>query len=102
MQSGRAETLQAVRTLTNHFEQGRPQPWADTDAPEEHIEALLKTIVGIEIAIERIEAKQKYSQNRPEPDQQGVLADLESQGPAARDLLVQMQSVLSRPPLLDR
>ena len=92
---GEAErTLQAVRTLTAHFEKDRPIPWADTDAPADHIESLLRSIVGIQIMIERVEAKQKYSQNRPAPDQHGVLADLQQSG-AAAGLLDQMTAVLN-------
>jgi transcriptional regulator len=87
-------TLAAVRMLTAHFETDRAEPWADTDAPADYIEGLLRAIVAIEITIDRIEAKQKFSQNRPVPDQQGVLTELASRGPSAAALLAQMQPVL--------
>jgi transcriptional regulator len=87
-------TLAAVRMLTAHFEADRAEPWADTDAPSDYIEGLLRAIVAIEITIDRIEAKQKFSQNRPVPDQHGVLTDLANRGPSAAPLLSQMQPVL--------
>jgi transcriptional regulator len=90
-------TLAAVRMLTAHFEADRAEPWADTDAPLDYIEGLLRQIAAIEITIDRIEAKQKFSQNRPVPDQQGVLTDLAKRGPSADALLAQMQTGL-RPP----
>ena len=42
----------------------------------EFIDSQLKAIVGIEILVDRVEAKAKASQNRPEQDQLGVIAGL--------------------------
>ena len=42
----------------------RPDPWAVGDAPPEYIAAMLRAIVGIEIAIERIEGKWKSAPPR--------------------------------------
>ena len=88
-------TLQAVRTLTTHFERDRIEPWADTDAPPDYIDGLLGAIVGVEIVIGRIEAKRKLSQNRPEPDRRGVLADVESRGADGAELATQMAATFS-------
>jgi transcriptional regulator len=44
------------------------------------VAAQLKSIVGIEIPIARIEGKWKVSQNRPAVDQAGVVAGLRGQG----------------------
>jgi transcriptional regulator len=90
-------TLAAVRLLTAHFEADRAKPWADTDAPADYIENLLRVIVAVEITIDRIEAKQKFSQNRPTLDQEGVLDDLTRRGPTANALLTQMRTVLHPP-----
>jgi transcriptional regulator len=65
-----------VRSLTDRHEAARPAPWAVSDAPEDFTRAQLKGIVGIEIAISRIEAKWKVSQNRSEADRAGVLEGL--------------------------
>ena len=65
-----------VRSLTDRHEAARPAPWAVMDAPENFVRAQLKGIVGIEIAIDRIEAKWKVSQNRNEADRAGVTEGL--------------------------
>jgi transcriptional regulator len=65
-----------LETLTDHHEAGQPQPWKITDAPEDHIETSLRAIVGLEIAIDRIEGKFKLSQNHPARNRAGVVAGL--------------------------
>ena len=63
-------------TLTDHHEAAQPQPWKVSDAPADHIEKSLHAIVGIEIAIERIEGKFKLSQNHPDGNRAGVIEGL--------------------------
>lgn len=65
-----------LETLTDRHEATQPQPWHLTDAPEDHIEKSLRAIVGIEIAIDRIEGKFKLSQNHPARNQSGVVEGL--------------------------
>ncbi|HEV2680374.1 MAG TPA: FMN-binding negative transcriptional regulator [Rhodanobacter sp.] len=65
-----------LETLTDHHEVGQPQPWRVTDAPEDHVEKLLRAIVGLEIVIDRIEGKFKLSQNHPARNRAGVIAGL--------------------------
>ena len=65
-----------VRSLTDRHEAARPSSWAVADAPKEFVRAQLKGIVGIEIAISRIEAKWKVSQNRNAADRTGVAEGL--------------------------
>jgi transcriptional regulator len=69
-----------VRRLTDHHEAGRPAPWSVDDAPERFVEGQLRAIVGLEVAVRRIDAKFKLSQNRPEADIDGVVAGLRSVG----------------------
>ncbi|TPG37445.1 FMN-binding negative transcriptional regulator [Mycolicibacterium hodleri] len=69
-----------VRRLTEHHERRRPAPWSVDDAPERFIDGQLRAIVGIEVAIDRIEAKFKLSQNRPEADVDGVIEGLRADG----------------------
>jgi transcriptional regulator len=82
-----AEWLRAfVTRLTVLHEGGREHPWAVTDAPPEYIDGQLRAIVGVELTITSIEAKQKLSQNRSELDREGVVTGLRSEpgpGPAA-------------------
>lgn len=65
-----------VTRLTRRHEGGREHPWAVTDAPPEFINGQLRAIVGVEMTVTRVEAKQKLSQNRSEADQAGVIAGL--------------------------
>ncbi len=65
-----------LETLTNRHEAGQPQPWKITDAPDDHIEKSLQAIVGLEVAIERIEGKFKLNQNHPARNRAGVIAGL--------------------------
>jgi len=80
-----------VTRLTERHEGHRPQPWAVTDPPERFVDGQLRAIVGVELVIERVEAKHKLSQNRPEADRVGVVEGLAGEpgpGPAAvRDLM---------------
>jgi transcriptional regulator len=58
--------------LTAAHEAGQPEPWMPADAPAGYVDGLVKGIVGIEIAITRIEGKWKMSQNQPEVNRIGV------------------------------
>jgi transcriptional regulator len=81
------EWLRALVTrLTRRHEGARPRPWAVTDAPPEYVDGQLRAIVGLELTITSVEAKQKLSQNRSAADQAGVIAGLHDEpgpGPAA-------------------
>ena len=65
-----------VDRLTTRYEAAQPQPWAVSDAPADYIEGQLRAIVGVELVIERIEAKAKLSQNRSAADQLAVRTTL--------------------------
>ena len=65
-----------VSRLTDLNEQGRQEPWAVTDAPVDYIDRNLKAIVGVELVVDRLEAKRKLSQNRSTEDIAGVLDGL--------------------------
>jgi transcriptional regulator len=69
-----------VRRLTDKHEANRPQPWSVDDAPQKYLAGQLRAIVGIELAITRIEAKFKLSQNRPAADIDGVIDGLKASG----------------------
>jgi transcriptional regulator len=75
-----------VTRLTRRHEETGPRPWAVTDAPPQFIDGQLKAIVGVEVTITEIEAKNKLSQNRSTLDQAGVVEGLRGvvgSGPAA-------------------
>jgi transcriptional regulator len=69
-----------VSALTDTHEAARAQPWKVSDAPADFVAANLRAIVGLELAIERIEGKWKASQNRSEADALGAAATLEADG----------------------
>ena len=75
------ETL--VRRLTAKHEATAAKPWSVDDAPPRFIAGQLRAIVGVELAITRIEAKLKLSQNRSAADIDGVIEGLRTRGDVA-------------------
>ena len=77
-----------MRDLTDLHEAQRtrvgssPPQWSVDDAPEAFVERQLRAIVGIEMSIDRVEAKRKLSQNRSDRDHDGVIAGLAASGVA--------------------
>jgi transcriptional regulator len=69
-------TLGVVTDLTDAHEADRPEPWKVADAPVGYVDGLARGIVAFEIAVARVEAKAKLSQNKSEADRHGVIADL--------------------------
>ena len=70
----------AVTLLTQRHEGEQPRPWQVGDAPPDYIAGQLRGIVGLEVTVERVEAKAKLSQNRSAADRDGVRAGLRAQG----------------------
>lgn len=67
---------QNLEDLTNQHEDGRAVPWRVADAPADFTEKLLRRIVGVEVGVERIEGRRKFSQNESEENRKGVLEGL--------------------------
>lgn len=65
-----------VRALTDAHEAEREAPWSVDDAPGDYVARMLQGIVGIELAVARLEGKWKMSQNRSADDRAGVVAGL--------------------------
>lgn len=65
-----------LETLTARVESSRTPSWSQSDAPPEFIAQMEKGIVGVELAITRLEGKWKMSQNRPAADIDGVVRGL--------------------------
>jgi transcriptional regulator len=78
-----------VRRLTDHHERDRAEPWSVDDAPPGYVAGQLRAIVGVELVIDRVEAKLKLSQNRSPADVDGVVAGLAADGDEASAVLVQ-------------
>ena len=71
-----------LHRLSDRHEAGGPAPWRMQDLPESYLKSMLKGIIGLDIAVTRLEGKYKLSQNRPAPDRPRVIAALERRGDA--------------------
>jgi transcriptional regulator len=91
-----AFTRALIEDLTRKHEADRAAPWAVSDAPEEFVEQQLRAIVGVEIAVERIEMKRKLSQNRTPADIEGVIAGLGAEGDAGTAMAQRMAALRAR------
>ena len=79
-----------VARLTRTHEASEPKPWKMGDSAPEYIDSMLRNIVGIEVAITRMEGKAKLSQNREARDRLNAADTLlakgvEALGKAMRD-----------------
>jgi transcriptional regulator len=82
--------------MVQRYEANRPQPWPNR-LPEDFRRNLLKSIVGFEMPISRIEGKFKLSQNRPEQDQTNVVRELSaSANPEACAVASWMSQLIKR------
>jgi transcriptional regulator len=80
-----------VSQLAAQHEAAFARPWTAEQA-ESIMDNMLKAIVGLEIEIERLEGKYKFSQNRSAEDQQGVIAGLErTDSPQAHEVAAVMR-----------
>jgi len=67
-----------VHRLTVRHEAREPAPpWRMEDLPETYVRSMLNGIIGVEIAVSRLEGKFKLSQNRPAADRPNIIAALE-------------------------
>jgi transcriptional regulator len=66
--------------LTRRHEAPEPKPWKMGDSAPEHIDAMLRNIVGIEIPIASLVGKVKLSQNREQRDRLGAADTLDARG----------------------
>ena len=85
-----------VRRLTEKHESGKTPRWSVDDAPGSYISGQLRAIVGMEIAITRVEAKWKLSQNRSAADAEGVVTALQAGTPADQAVGEQMRRLPRR------
>lgn len=72
----RAFLRRHLQALVARHEGKRDPAWAISDAPADYIERQQNAIVGVEIAITRLEGKWKMSQNRSDADIDGVVGGL--------------------------
>ena len=72
------ELRQHLGELVATYESGFPQPWPFEKLPSDYAEKTMKGVVGVSIAITRLEGKYKMSQNRSTQDRQQVIEALTS------------------------
>lgn len=72
--------LLARLTREHEARSQQPRPWKMGDAPPDHIDGLLKLIVGIEVEITRVVGKSKLGQNRETRDRLGAADGLAALG----------------------
>ena len=71
-----------LRRLSERHEARSPVPWRMDELPESYVKSMLQGIIGLDIAVSRLEGKYKLSQNRPASDRPRVIAALEDRGDA--------------------
>lgn len=82
-----------LEQLAARFEAAEPNPWTLDEAPPDYTGRLLAGITGVEIAMTRVEAKKKLSQNKPAADRRGVIDALaRSSDPRDQIVAARMQS----------
>ena len=69
-----------LRRLSERHEAREAKPWRMDDLPAPYVGSMLNGIVGVEIAVSRLEGKFKLSQNRPEGDRPRIIAALDARG----------------------
>lgn len=65
-----------VRLSARHEAREPTAPWRADALPEAYFAGMLNGIVGVELAVSRLEGKFKLSQNRPAADRPGIAAAL--------------------------
>lgn len=87
--------LAHVRELVGRHEAARREPWSVEDAPGGYIQGQAKGIVGLELRITRIDAKEKLGQNRSAADTDGAIEGLDAGTPRERALAAEMRRATS-------
>jgi transcriptional regulator len=79
-----------VGRLSRRHEAREAVPWRMEALPEPYVGSMLTGIVGVEIAVSRLEGKFKLSQNRPAADRPRIIAALERREDAESRAMAQL------------
>lgn len=82
------ETYQSVKRLTDRYEINSEKP-VSLDTLPEPIKRMLQAVTGFEIAIEKVEAQFKLSQNRNKEDMKNIISELNKVGTNLSTLMAQ-------------
>jgi transcriptional regulator len=94
----RDELLAILRRSVSIYEGSRPEPWV-FDASSEHVERLLKSIVGFRIELTRLEGKWKLGQNHSEERRKKVVQALEARTDDDSRAIAKLMAATLRGPL---
>jgi len=83
--------LPHVRRMVERHEAARTEPWSVDDAPADFVTLQAKAIVGLELRLERIDAKRKLTQNRSAADFDGVVEALSAGSPRQQAVAAEMR-----------
>jgi len=72
-----------VARLTRQYDAGEPRPWKMGEAPPDYLDAMLRGIVGIEVAVTALVGKSKLGQNKEPRDRRGAADTLAARGQPA-------------------
>ncbi|MBA5777818.1 FMN-binding negative transcriptional regulator [Stappia sp. F7233] len=92
-----ARLLAHLERLTRRNEDGRADPWLIKDAPDGFVEALSRGIVGVELAVERLDGVWKLNQHRSGDDRAGMVAGLREEGKAGATRIAELAAGLDVP-----
>lgn len=87
-----------LASLVDKHESGRAEPWSMAGLSEKYIDSMVKRIVGIEIAVTRLEGKHKLSQNRSGVDRNQVIEALKTSDHAHERELAAYMTLHAPPP----
>lgn len=79
------ETIGVLTRLVNRYENASEKPFKMEHLSDDYLQSHLKALVAFEISIDRIDAKQKLSQNRNEHNYDLVINELEKREDAQSD-----------------
>ena len=85
-----------VRRLSDRHEAREPEPGRMQDLPAPYVQSMLKGIVGVEVAVTRLEGKFKLSQNRPAADRPRIVAALERRADAESHAVAELMQERER------
>jgi len=85
------ELLNHLKSLVDHYEQGRPNRVHVETMSEGYFESQLRALVGFELKIDEVHASAKLSQNRDEVNYQAIIEKLqESNQPLDQEIAQEM------------
>lgn len=81
-----------VAAQTAQMEASRAAPWTLDDAPAEFVDALTRSIVGVDVVLQSVEGKFKLGQNRSAEDRSSLRQALASERPEIAEALARLIS----------